>query len=33
MFKKKSRNKYRNLTEEEKEIKRQYSRDRYNKIK
>ena len=28
-----ARNKYKNLTEEEKELKRQYSRNRYNKLK
>ena len=32
VLKEKARKKYRNLTEEEKELKRQYSRDRYNKI-
>ena len=29
----KARNKYKNLIEEEKELKRQYSRNRYNKLK
>ena len=28
-----ARNEYKNLTEEEKELKRQYSKDRYNKFK
>ena len=28
-----ARNKYKNLTEEEKELKRQYSKNRYNKLK
>ena len=32
-LKEKARNKYRNLTEEEKKVKRQYSSDRYNKMK
>ena len=31
--KEKARNKYRNLTKEEKELKRQYSRNRYNKLR
>ena len=30
---KRKKSKYKNLTEEEKELKRQYSRDRYDKIK
>ena len=33
VLKEKARNKYKNLTKEEKELKRQYSRDRYNKSK
>ena len=33
VLKEKARNKYKNLTEEEKELKKQYSRDRYNKLK
>ena len=33
VLKEKARNKYKNLIEEEKELKRQYSRDRYNKLK
>ena len=33
ILKEKARNKYRNLSEEEKESKRQYSRVRYKKIK
>ena len=33
VLKEKARNKYRNLSEEEREAKRQYSRDRYKKIK
>ena len=33
VLKEKARNKYRNLTEEEKELKRQYSKDNYNKLK
>ena len=33
VLKEKARNKRKNLTEEEKELKRQYSRDRYNKLK
>ena len=33
VLKEKSRNKYRNLSEKEKKAKRQYSRDRYKKIK
>ena len=34
MFKKeKVKNVYKNLSEEEKELKRQYSRNRYNKLK
>ena len=32
-LKEKARNKYKNLTEEEKELKRQYSKGRYNKLK
>ena len=32
-IKEKSRIKYKQLTEEEKELKRQYSRNRYNKLK
>ena len=32
-IKEKARNKYKNFTEEEKELKRQYSRKRYNKLK
>ena len=32
VLREKTRNKYRNLTEDEKEVKRQYSRDRYNEI-
>ena len=32
-IKEKARNKYKNLTEEEKELTRQHSRDRYNKLK
>ena len=32
-IKEKQRNKYKNLTEEEEELKRQYSRNRYNKLK
>ena len=31
--KEKEKNKYRNLSEGEKEVKRQYSKDRYNKLK
>ena len=33
VLKEKANSKYKNLTEEEKEAKRQYSRNRYNKIK
>ena len=33
LLKEKARNKYRNLSEEENEAKKQYSRDRYKKIK
>ena len=33
VLKEKARNKYKNLIEEEKELKRQYSRIRYNKLK
>ena len=33
VLKEKARNTYRNLSEKEKEAKRQYSRDRYKKIK
>ena len=33
VLKEKARNKYRNLSEEEKEAKRQYSKNRYNKMK
>ena len=33
VLKEKARNKYKNLIEEEKELKRQYSRNRYNKLK
>ena len=33
VLKEKARNKYRNLPEKEKEAKRQYSRDRYQKIR
>ena len=33
VLKEKARNKYKNLSEEEREAKRQYSRDRYKKIK
>ena len=33
VLKDKVRNKYKSLAEEEKELKRQYSRDRYNKSK
>ena len=33
VLKEKARNKYRDLTEEEKEVERQYSRERYNKMK
>ena len=32
-MKEKARNKYKNLTDEEKELKRGYSRNRYNKLK
>ena len=32
-MKKKATNKYKNLTKEEKELKRQYSRNWYNKLK
>ena len=32
-IKEKARNKYKNLTKEEKELKRQYSKNRYNKLK
>ena len=32
-IKEKARNKYKNLTKEEKELKRKYSRNRYNKLK
>ena len=32
-IKEKARIKYKNLTKEEKELKRQYSRNRYNKLK
>ena len=33
VLKEKAINKYKNLTEEEKELKRQYLRNRYNKLK
>ena len=33
VLKEKARNKYKNLSKEEREAKRQYSRDRYKKIK
>ena len=33
VLKEKARNKYKNLTEAEKELKRQHSRDRYSKLK
>ena len=33
LLKEKARNRYKNLTEEEKKMKRQYSKDRYNKLK
>ena len=33
IIKENARNKYKNLTEEEKELKRQYSKNRYNKLK
>ena len=33
VLKEKARNKYTDLTEEGKELKKQYSRDRYNKLK
>ena len=33
VLKQKAINRYKNLTEEEKELKRQYSRGRYNKLK
>ena len=33
VLKEKAKNRYRNLSEEEKQAKRQYSRDRYTKIK
>ena len=33
VIKEKARNKYKNLSEEEKESKRQYSKNRYNKMK
>ena len=33
VFYKKAKNVYRNLSEEEKEVKRQNSKDRYNKLK
>ena len=32
-MKEKARNKYKNLTDEQKELKRRYSRNRYNKLK
>ena len=32
-IKEKTRNKYKNLTEEEKKLKRQYLKNRYNKLK
>ena len=32
-IKEKARNKYKNLTEEEKKLKRQYSREKYKKLK
>ena len=33
VFKEKAKNVHKNLSEEEKELKRQYSRNRYNKLK
>ena len=33
IIKENARNKYKNLTEEEKELKRQYPKNRYNKLK
>ena len=33
VLKEKAKNKYKNLTEEENELKRQYSMDRYNNLK
>ena len=33
VIKEKEKNKYRNLSEEEKEVKRQYSKESYNKLK
>ena len=33
VLKEKAKNAYRNLSEEEKEVKRLYSKDRYNKLK
>ena len=33
VLKENARNKYKNFTEEEKELKRQYSMDRYNRLK